>query len=161
MVSIILFIIFALSLSALVIGCLAYTKRPTKPFELAPRTQPLKPLSEITCTKLGGIPIESGCEFPDTYANGFKQCTGQIAPNKVIIPWDRNEISRQCQTLFPMNPIDGPEPPPLTAESALTCCPATHGSRTCSSGGCCCNMFGCNCENVYCFVTIHFGKGVS
>ena len=76
--SIILFIIFVLSLSALVIGCLAYTKRPTKPFKLASLTQPLKPLSENLCMKLGGIPIESGCEFPDTYAKGFKQCTGQI-----------------------------------------------------------------------------------
>lgn len=144
--SIILFIIFALSLSALVIGCLAYTKKHQKPFKLPPRIEPLKSLSEVTCTKLGGIPIESGCEFPDTYAKGFKQCTGQITPNKVIIPWDMNEISRQCHTLFPKNPIDGPEPPPLTANSILACC-GNKGARQCHTGGCCCNLFGCNCNN--------------
>jgi len=144
---IILFIIFVLSLSALVIGCLAYIKKPTKPFIL-PGGGPFGPISEITCTKLGGIPIESGCEFPDTYAKGFKQCTGQTIPNKVIVPWDRNEISKQCHTLFPNNPIDGPEPPPLTAEAALTCCSTTGGDkRLCHSGGCCCNFFGCNCNN--------------
>ena len=139
--SIILFIIFALSISALVIGCIAYTDH-QKSFPPSPS---FKPFSEITCTKLGGIPVENGCEFPDTYAKGFKQCTEQIIHNKVIIPWDKNEISRQCHTLFPKNPIDGPEPPPLTANSALTCCGPP--SRICHSGACCCNLFGCNCNN--------------
>ena len=36
---------------------------------LAPPTQP----SGTIYTKLGGIPTESGCEFPDTYAKEFKQ----------------------------------------------------------------------------------------
>ena len=105
-----------------------------------------------------------GCRYPMRYLHRFVKCQHLEAyvdkKTQTLFLEFGLFVPRECALLFPRDAENGPAPKVGPDGKGLGICSYDGGSpsgiicgttwplgiKVCGSGGCCCNIFGCNCN---------------
>ena len=109
------------------------------------------------CGISGGTPSYNGsvhgCIYPIQYMKKFIKCTewtGLIDKKTMTIFIEYGvKVEDKCSRLFPKDAKNGPEPDGLGVCSydPPAPCGESGWALVCPTGGCCCNIFSCDCND--------------